>query len=138
MTLKELGEFKKQVEKETHIDADNVHEMTLKILNIRMRYLDKYSEEKQKLKAIDLEMSKQYSRLYEHYKFNGNYKLDTKSEVEAFIKGDAEYHRLRIKYEAQELAVDYLHLVCSTIEKYGYYIKSHIDFMQLKNGNVVK
>ncbi len=138
MTFQEFDEFKKKVAEETQITPDNVQEMTLKILNIRMRYLDIYISEKKKLSGYELQLTRLYNTLYKHYKFKGDYKLDTKIEVEAFVKDDDNYHSLRMKYEAQAVIVEYLQGVCSSVEKYGYFIKSYIDMMMLKNGNTPK
>lgn len=138
MTLAELEEFKKQVSVETQITPDNVQEMSLKILNVRMRYLDLYISEKRKLSSYELEMTKKYNDLYKHYRFKGDYKLETKQEVESFVKTDDDYHKMRIRYEAQSLVVEYLQSVCSSIEKYGFFIKSFIDMTMLKTGNIPK
>lgn len=139
MTLKELAEFKKQVSKETNISAENAQEMSLKILNIRMRYLDMYSDEKQKLKAIEVQMTRLYNSLFKKYRYgNNDYKAETIKEVEAFIKDDDDYYNLTVKYEIQTVVVDYLKEICSGIEKYGFLIKSYLDFQMLKMGNVPK
>ena len=139
MTLKELVEFKKQVARETAISPENAQEMSLKILNIRMRYLDIYSEEKQKLKAIEVQMIRMYNALFKKYRYENNqYKTETIKEVESFVRDDDDYYNLTVKYEIQTVVVEYLKDVCSGIEKYGYLIKNYLDFQMLKTGNVPK
>lgn len=136
MNGKEFTEFKNQVEKDIEITVDNIQLMIIKTMNLNCRYLNMYSNEKKKLKVYEYERDDIYKKVYEQVKFHGSYKLDSKYEIEVFMKCDPDYKKAQMTYDAQVLIVDYLKEICDMLSKRSYLFSNYIDLKKIEFGIV--
>jgi Recombination, repair and ssDNA binding protein UvsY len=134
MTLEEFEALKKIASEETKVTVDNVQLMTLKIPNLQMKYLDLYSKEKARLKTYEQDYDKILAVKFEHYRFNGDYKISTKAEADRFVLGDTDVYNKRMLVEGQAIVVEYLHGVLNHLGKMGFSIGHYLEFIKLKNG----
>jgi hypothetical protein len=134
MTLEQFAKLKEIVEKELQITEDNIEQMSIKSGTLYHKYLKIYSLELQKLKEIAIYKEKVYGELYHKYKFEGQYQLSTKTEVDVYVKSDGIYYKKCLEEANQEIIVKYLEAVVDSILKNGFQIKNYIELMKLKQG----
>ena len=134
MTSEEFNKYRESVEKNLFLSRDNAQEMVQRSSNLALTYLDKYIKEKAVLKQKTGERESTYARLYKHYKFHGDYKLDTKTEVDIFVKGDDEYRKIAMFCDAQEIVVEFCYEAYSRASKLTYNTRQYLEYEQLKLG----
>ena len=134
MDLKSFSKLKEIIEKELFFNEDNVERMSLHTSNLYMKYLRVYSNEVKILKGISLEKNKIFGELMHHYKFKVDFQLDSKSEIESYIRSDEKYYNISLEYSNQEIVVEYLEKILSRINTMGFEIKNYIEIVKLKKG----
>ena len=126
MNLENFNELKKQVNKDLLLTDMNVLEMTTKATKLYTYYLDKYCSELDIYKKLKVKVDFKYAELYKKFKENYNVELGVK-EIEIYIRGDADYCKIRNETDFQGIIVDYLENVLKELNVMGYKIKNHID-----------
>jgi len=134
MKVEDFQKLKDVVEKELKITDENVLEKSIQLSNFYAKFLQIYSKELKILKSLYHEKDKVYGKLYHHYKFEGDFQLDTKAEVEAYIKADDTYYKIALKYSQQEIQVKFLEQVLDHINNLGFRIKNYIDLKKMSQG----
>jgi hypothetical protein len=134
MDFNTFGKLKDFVEKELTFNEDNVERMSLNFSNIYMKYLRVFTNETKILKELYYEKQKMFGKLLHHFKFEVEFQLDSKSEIESYIRSDDNYYNLCLKYSNQEIIVDYLEKTLSRINTMGFEIKNYIEIIKLKKG----
>ena len=134
MNAEKFEALKLMVLEETTVTKDNVMDMSLKIPNLHMKYLDIHSRENKILKKYELEFEQVQAKRFEFHKFYGPVKLSTKGEVDMFVQGDDEVAAKKNNMVAQSIVVDYLHSVVVGIGRMSFNIGQYIEFMKMKNG----
>ncbi|MEM4260971.1 MAG: recombination mediator protein UvsY [Candidatus Woesearchaeota archaeon] len=135
MTLEDLEKLKKIASEDLKITEDNLAKKSLDIPILYHKYLDIFINELKQLKQLSLDKDKLYGKLYHHYKFESNYSLDTKNEIEVYVKGNDEYYIKALAYYQQEIVVKYLESILDAFTKMGFNIKNHIEFKKFLAGN---
>jgi hypothetical protein len=107
MKIEDFQKLKDFIEKEMKIDKNNILEKTIQISNLYPNLLKIYSKERRNLKNLDLLKDKLYGELYHHYKFKFDFSLDSKSEIDTYVKSDDKYYQICLEYNQQEIQVDF-------------------------------
>lgn len=135
MTEKELSEMiSKDV---TVITEENVFEMTTKYASNYHKYAEIRYKQNKILDKLTLELDKVYGILYQQYRYenkSNGYALDTKSEVEIYIKKDPEYQEIYVKYLNQKSLIKYLDTTLDIIKSNSYLLKSYPELKKLYEG----
>ena len=132
-------EFKKLqiiAKRDTDINQDNVMEKSLEMTKLYTTYSRKYATQLGKLKNINIEKAKLYKKLYHHYKFDGDFRLDTKKEIEGYVFGDTDYTELRLLADKQTIIVDFLEKTLGNIQRASFNIRDYIELQKFKKGIV--
>jgi len=109
-------------------------EKSIQLSNLYSKTLQIYSKELRILKMKKVDMEKTFGELYHKYKFNFDYQLDTKAEVENYIKSDDIYYKLALEYAQQEVQVNFLEQTLGHINNMGFRIKNYIDLKKISLG----
>jgi len=134
MKSESFQKLKAKVESELKITPENVEQKSLQLSNFHTQCLQLFVKELSILKKKLLDKDKIYGELYHKYKYNFDYQLDTKGEVEAYIKADDKYYQIALECAQQEVQVKYLEDTCLQINNLGFRIKNFIDLRKIDKG----
>lgn len=134
MKSEHFQELKKRIESELKITPENVEEKSLQLSNFHTQCLQIFIKELGILKNKLIEKDKIYGQLYHKYKYNYQYTLETKNEVDAYIKADDLYYNIALECANIEVQVKYLEDVCMQINNLGFRIKNFIDLRKIDKG----
>lgn len=134
MDISQLPKLKAKIDLDLTINEDNVTKKSLNSAYMYHQYLDLFLAESRELKVLSVEKDRIYGKLYEHYKFNHTQSLDSKSEIEAWIRADQKYIDIVTKFNEQEIVCLYLEKVTESINKLSFSIKNFIEFKKYLSG----
>jgi hypothetical protein len=134
MKSESFQEFKIKIEKELRLTEDNIEEKSIQLSNIYSNVLSIYSKELKIFKNMQIEKDKIYGELYHKYKFEFDYQLDSKSEVDSYIKSNELYYKLALECANQEVQVKFLEQTLEHINNLGFRIKNYIDLKKISKG----
>jgi len=134
MNADDFQKLKEKIENLLILTDDNVLDKSIQISNYYMKFLQIHSKECKDLKSKFHQREKIYGELYHQYKYNFEYSLDTKNEVEAYIKADDKYYKAALEYSQQEIQVKFLEQSLDHINNMGFRIKNYIDLVKIKKG----
>jgi len=134
MNQSDFQKLKSFFELELKITEQNIMEKSIQLSNLYSKTLQIYSKELRILKMKKVDMEKTFGELYHKYKFNFDYQLDTKAEVENYIKSDDIYYKLALEYAQQEVQVNFLEQTLGHINNMGFRIKNYIDLKKISLG----
>jgi hypothetical protein len=129
-----FDKLKKYVDQELKITEENILDKSIQISNLYNQFLKLYNKELFDFKNKLLEKDKIYGELYHHYKFKFDYNLDTKSEIDNYIRSDEKYYQMALECVKLEVQVKFLEQILENINNLGYRIKNYIDLMKFKKG----
>lgn len=134
MLISDLPKLALKVSSDLKITEDNVANKSLNSAYMYHQYLDLWLSELRELKTLCLEKDRIYGTLYEKYKFKGDYKLDSRNEIEAWIFADPVYIKVATEYIDKETVVKYLENVTEAISKLSFSIKNYIEYKKFLSG----
>jgi len=134
MTNQEFIELKKHIEEILHVNDTNALKLCRQVPLLYQQYLDLYLTELQSLKELKAERDVLYGQLWHKFRRESRYDLDSKHEVESYIKSDKIYYELAIKINKQEIYSTYLEQTVNNIKQLGYSIRNYLDFKKYLNG----
>ena len=134
MKSEDFQKLKLKVEVELKITEENVMEKSIQLSNLYANILQIYTKELKFLKTKGHEKDKIFGELYHHYKFNFNFQLDSKGEIESYIKADNTFYNIALEYSQQEVQVKYLEQLLEHINNLGFRIKNYIDLKKISKG----
>ena len=134
MNEKNFKDFQLIVAEKVKLSPDDIDKKTLDLSNLYHTISDKYVQELKILKKMLLDRDQLYGELYHKYKFGQDFHLDTKTEIDTYVRADKSYYDKALEYQQQEIMVKYFEQMLEVINKAGYAIKNYIDFTRLKNG----
>jgi hypothetical protein len=126
--------IKKEIDEMFIVNQFELAAETVKHISKMHFYNSKLSEEKVMLMKIKRKMDEVHGELYEKYRFNSNFKLTTKGEVEEWINRDIKWQNINTRYETQKIMVDHYDRVVGSIREKGYMIKNLIDLKKIELG----
>jgi len=125
-----------KVNKDLTITQDNVMQKSLDLSKLYTEYSRRYYTQVGILKNINIEKVKLYKKLYHYYKFDGDFRLDTKKEVEIYVLADTEYCQLRLDWDKQSIIVEFLEKTLANIQRASFTIRDYIELQKFKKGVV--
>jgi hypothetical protein len=134
MNIDQFKLLKSNTETEINVTEDNISEKSIKFASIYNKYLSLYIQELRILKKLTLDKDKIYGELYNKFKFNNNFQLDTNKEIDVYVRADDKYYNVSLDLQNQEMVVKYLEEVLQNINNTGYRIKNYIELQKLKQG----
>ena len=134
MLISDLPKLKAKVDADLTINENNVSKKSLDSAYIYHQFLDLHITEIRELKRLAVERDRIYGTLYEKFKFNGPYKLDSKGEIEAWIHMDPQYIKTITEFNEQEVICKYLEGVVEVISKMSFNIKNFIEYKKFLSG----
>ncbi len=134
MDKQNFARLKEMTDKELVINVDNVMEKSLSLPNTYQKYLKIYIVELRKFKEIKSKVKWKYGKLYHHYSWDVDFKLDKKNEIEAEINGNDEYYDLVKLLDDQTIVVDFIEKFLDQLKTAGFAIKNYLEILKLKQG----
>lgn len=127
-------EIKKEISEMFVVDQHELGSEAIRHISKMHHYNSRLSEEKIMLFKIKRKMDEIHGELFEKYRFNNNFKVTTKGEVEEWINRDIRWQRICTRYEYQKIIVDGYARVVESIREKGYMIKNLIDLKKIELG----
>ena len=134
--------------KDCKIDETELSLESLNIPSLHAKYLKIYSNEKLKLRSLNLKKKDLKVRLSDYYKGDLNNPEDLKEigrepwpkkvlkqDLYDYVEGDVDMIALNTKIVYQEEFVDVLTEIIKSINGRGYVIKNSIDFLKFTMGS---
>ncbi len=134
MENEKFQKLKNAIENELKLDDNNIMNKSIQLSNFYMSILQIYNKELKELKIKLLGKDKCYGERYHHYKFKFDYQLDSKSEIDNYVRADEIFYNKALEYSQQEIQVDFLEQSLTHINNIGFKIKNYIDLQKLKQG----
>lgn len=134
--------------KDCKIDETELSLESLNVPSLHAKYLKIYSNEKLKLRSLNLKKKDLKVRLSDYYKGDLNNPEDLeeigrepwpkkvlKQDLYDYVEGDVDMIALNTKIVYQEEFVDVLTEIIKSINGRGYVIKNSIDFLKFTMGS---
>ena len=134
MTWEEYIKLKRCAEEDLDVNENNALEKSLKVPYIYHKYLDVFITETKEYKNLNKQVITKYSELYKKFKYQGDFQLDSKAEVEVFINGENAYLELKHRANIQETIVQYLENLVDRIGRMSFDIKNFIEYSKFLAG----
>lgn len=134
MKIEDFQKFKDLVDKELKVDENNITSKSIQLSNVYTQFLKIYSKELKDLKAKQVERDKIYGELYHHYKFEYDHALETKAEIDTYVRKDPKFYQIALEYSQIEVQVKFLEDTLAHINNIGFRIKNYIDLQKLSKG----
>lgn len=135
MLMSDLPKVKAKVDADLSLNEDNISKKSLNSAFMYHNYLDLHMSEMRELKKLAVEKERVYGTLYEKYKFHGNYTLDSKAEIEAWIGADPTYIKVVTEFNEQEIVCKYLEGVVTIVSRMSFNIKNFIEYKKFLSGS---
>ena len=130
----EFEKLQKRVTRDLTLTKDNVMAKSIELPKLYTLYNRLYNRELNVLRNIGNQKHRLYKKLYHKYKFEGDFRLDTKNEIEVYVLGDDDYSDLRIAYDTQSIIVDFLEKTLKSIQRTSFNIRDYIELQKFKKG----
>jgi len=130
----EIKQIRDEIDEAMEITPDNIMEKSIQIPQLCSKFLKHYVYQKRKLNNINTSKARLYSQLYHHYKYDYDYKLDTKKEIEIYVLGDEKHVKMQEDFDKQEDVVEYFKDILSVINKMSFNIGHYVELLKIKNG----
>jgi len=134
MTPEDFKKLKKLVEKDLKWEKETAQDKEIQLSGLYAKYLDAFITQANIRRKLELKRERLFGKLYHKYKFEFQFQLDSKSEVESYIKSDEEYYEASLELVNQQMITDYLEEVLKEINTIGFNIKDYIELEKLKRG----
>ena len=135
-------------QKDCKIDETELSLESLNVPSLHAKYLKIYSQQRLKLKALNLKKKELKVKLGDYYKGDLNNPEDLedigrepwpkkvlKQDLYDYVEGDVDMIALNTKIVYQEEFVDVLTEIVKNINGRGYVIKNSIDFLKFSMGS---
>jgi len=135
-------------QKDCKIDETELSLESLNVPSLHAKYLKIYSQQRLKLKALNLKKKELKVKLGDYYKGDLNNPEDLedigrepwpkkvlKQDLFDYVEGDVDMIALNTKIVYQEEFVDVLTEIVKNINGRGYVIKNSIDFLKFTMGS---
>jgi len=152
MTEEQFIFLKKQIKEDVTITDENVVQKSGDVPFIYQKYLDLFITELKSFKIIKNRKERLYANLYHHLKFDVNFKLDSKSEIETSIHGEYEpeddkdtkgillrdkqneYDEVLRQFNWGSIVVKYLEDALKNVSNMSFNISNYLKLKQFFNG----
>lgn len=132
--LERIGEIKELLKKPFKINPQEIDKEIIHTISEMHRYNTEIAEARINLTAIKRKRNKIYGDLYEKYKFNCDYKLDNKHEIETWINRSPKYQLILSYYEHQVSYIKYLEAIVQGLKDKRWAIRDIIENLKIELG----
>lgn len=133
-SLERIAELKEVLKKPFKINPHEIDKEIIHTISEMHRYNTEIAEARINLTAIKRKKNKVYGELYEKYKFNYNYKLDNKHEIETWIERNPKYQLILTYYEHQITYIKYIEAVVQGLKDKRWAIRDIIENLKIELG----
>lgn len=140
MKSEEFKKLKELVKKDTFLDVkdpnllEKLCDYNLFHSKVYHKYVTIFIFETKKLKKLKADVLKKHGELYHYYKFEHDYKLETKSEIDAYINNNDDYYNLVLKMNDQEIVCKFLEKTMENINNMKWNIKNYLEYRKFLSG----
>lgn len=134
MNISDRKKIDSSIETELTINAGNINDKLFELPKLTYKYKKLFVKQYGLVKYLKGELESCFGELFEFYKFNYKYKLDTIKEIESFIKQDKKYVAKLNTFNEQEAHLKYLEGIIEAIKQLSYNIKSYIEWRKFTEG----
>lgn len=106
------------------LEYPTIHQTLIKILT------DLHKEKS----VLEEKRTELYGNLYRHYKFESEYRWDSRNEIESQIFADKKYLVIAKEIEDLEAQILYVGKTIDGMKSLSYTARSYIDYQKLING----
>lgn len=132
--LEKIAELKEILKKPFKINPSEIDKEIIHTISEMHRYNTEIAEARVNLTAIKRKKNKVYGELYQKYKFNYDYKLDNKHEIETWIERSPKYQLIVTYYEHQITHIKYLEAVVQGLKDKRWAIRDIIENLKIELG----
>jgi len=116
------------------IDENNVEKKCLDLSTLNFFIQKQYNIELKKLKLKSIEKDKIFGSLYDKFKYHFDYKLDSKAEIEVYVKSDDKYISIAQEIVEIEIQVNFLEKMLDQINQAGFRINNYTNLKKIRMG----
>jgi hypothetical protein len=113
---------------------NNFKEKALKVSDVLCKLVTAYYQEKNVLSRLEVIKKKVYGELFNKYRFNFEYQLDSRIEVDVYINADDKYYDISLKHARQENIVKVIELHIKNVNLMSHGITNFTKMHMLENG----
>lgn len=135
MNNEEFLKIRKQIDLEFVTTPDNFKEQLRQAPLRATKYQHVYIQEKRILDSLKIKLKKIYKELYKHYRWDNDYQLDTKKEIEIYIEGDDKYLDILSDYQEHEIRVKYFEEQIKLFRSMSFWYNVYVKYLELQEGN---
>ena len=128
--------LQKRIALDVRLTQDNVKSKVLELPILYTKYKKLFIDQSTILENMNIELQKVKAKRYHYYKFDGDFRLDSATEINMYVNGDDEVCNYNLMIKKQTRVVESLKGALETITKMSYLIKAHIDLEKLRNGEI--
>lgn len=134
MKIENMKKIKEIAKIDLSFNDDNLHNKLAKHPVVCQKWLDLLMSEKRNFIELQKSKEKKFSELYHYYKFKYDFKLDSKSEIEIYIKGNKQYDIILEKYNESVVIIELLDETLKNIRNMGFSMKHYLDLKVFLSG----
>lgn len=134
MTLQDLSKLKEIARKELKFTDDGLQSKIANQPIYTQKWLDLLLKEKHILSVIEAEKDKVYGKLYHKYKYESDFRLDTRGEIDVYVKADDAFDIVLKKYNESLVIVEWLDETLKNFRAMAWSMKNHLDLRKFLSG----
>jgi len=132
-----LSKLRSKVAVDLEIDKDNIKNEVASNCNKYHRYLELYQKENEVESKLQILKKRAYGKLYHKLKFQNNFRLKSKDEIEAYIYSDKTMIQIMNRINKCKNTIEYLDHVLQLFKMRGYALKELVDIAKLEAGGFI-
>lgn len=130
----EFEELQNFLEEELTFSESNISLKTMKLAAMQQKLIRLLGSLTKEKADIETKLDELYGTLYRFYKFESEYRWDTKTEIESQIYSDKKYVPIKTKLNNIISQITVVGKSLDSLKDISYHIKNYIDFQKLMNG----
>lgn len=130
----EFKELQDYLEEKLTFNEDNIAVQTMELASIHHKLIRLLSSMTKDKVSIETKLDEMYGALYKYYKFESEYRWETKGEIESQIYSDKKYSPIKEKLNQITVQITFVGKSLDSLKEISYQIKNYIEFQKLMNG----
>jgi hypothetical protein len=131
---KEFNDLQDYLEDKLTFNEENIGLKTMELASIHHKLIRLLSSMTKDKTAIEGKLDEMYGTLYKFYKFESEYRWETKGEIESQIFSDKRYSTIKERANLITVQITFVGKSLDSLKEISYQIKNYIDFQKLMNG----
>lgn len=134
MTNDDFNKLQKYLDTKLEFTHENLSTKLMEYASVHQTLLKILSNLHKEKNILDEKRSELYGTLYRHYKFESEYRWETKNEIESQIFSDKKFTTLVKEISDLEVQITYVGKTVDGMKSLSYTARSYIDYQKLING----